>query len=259
MSECLHIAVVQCELFWENPSRNRAQIEAYLKSISNANVIVLPEMFTTGFSVQSVHLAEFMDGPTVKWMKNMAQKYSAAICGSIMIKESESIYNRFFWVEPRGLVKHYDKRHLFGLVDEGKYFTAGTKRIIIEYKGWKICPLICYDLRFPVFSRNDVNYDILLYVANWPHKRIKAWDSLLQARAIENQCYVVAANRVGVDGYKAQYSGHSQLIDGYGELIAIAPDNEEGIIESRLDKKHLESLRKRLPFLDDRDQFKVID
>lgn len=259
MSEYLNIAAVQCDLFWENPSKNRAQIEHYMASISDADIVVLPEMFTTGFSVESTHLAEAMDGDTVCWMRRLAKTYTAVICGSIMIKEAGEVYNRFLWVEPSGIVKHYDKRHLFGLINEDRFFTAGTSRLIVNYKGWKICPLICYDLRFPVFSRNDSEYDVLLYVANWPNKRIKAWDRLLQARAIENQCYVVAVNRLGEDAYKAQYSGHSQLIDGYGELIAMAPDNEQGIIESRLNKQHLNELRTRLPFLNDRDQFMVIE
>jgi len=257
MKDELNIGLLQCDLHWEDALKNRMQIADYLAEVQEVDILVLPEMFPTGFSVASVHLAETMEGETVSWMKNLAQKKQAVLCGSIMIKEQGHIFNRFLWVEPNGSVLHYDKRHLFSLIEEDKYFSAGTERLIIEYEGWKICPMICYDLRFPVFARNDVDYDLLLYVANWPDKRIAAWDALLKARAIENQSYVIGLNRVGVDGYKATYSGHSQVIDADGDVIVSAPENEIGLVEFTLSKKHLSKLRRRLPFLADRDEFYI--
>ena len=258
MKEELNICLLQCDLHWEDAEGNRNQIADYLAAVEGVDIIILPEMFSTGFSVESTHLAETMEGETVAWMKSMSHKKNSVLCGSMMINENGNVYNRLLWVEPNGLIQHYDKRHLFSLIDEQKYFTAGTERLIIEYKGWKICPLICYDLRFPVFSRNDVNYDLCFYVANWPDKRIAAWDTLLKARAIENQTYVIGLNRVGIDGYKAEYSGHSQVIDPKGDIIASAPENEIGLVELTLSKSHLETLRERLPFLDDRDQFELM-
>lgn len=257
MKEELKIALLQCDLFWEDRSQNRSQLEEYLTHVNDVDVIFLPEMFTTGFSVKSTHLAETMDGVTVDWMKTISQNKSAVICGSLMIKEHGKVYNRLLWVEPNGEVRHYDKRHLFNLIDEGKYFTAGKNRLIVEYKGWKICPLICYDLRFPVFSRNNVDYDLCVYIANWPDKRIAAWDTLLKARAIENQAYVIGVNRIGVDGYKAKYSGHSQVIDAEGTCITMAPENELGIVEVALTKKALLKTRERLPFLNDADEYEL--
>jgi len=255
MKQALNICLLQCDLHWEDPLKNRSQIGAYLEKVNDADLIILPEMFSTGFSVASTHLAETMAGETLTWMKSVSKKKETVLCGSIMIKEQGHIFNRFLWVEPKGRVLHYDKRHLFNLIEEEKHFSAGTDRLIVEYQGWKICPMICYDLRFPVFARNDVDYDMLLFVANWPERRIAAWDTLLKARAIENQAYVIGVNRVGVDGYKALYSGHSQVIDADGDLISMAPENEIGFVEISLSKKHLSKLRQRLPFLADRDDF----
>jgi len=257
MKETLDICMLQCDLHWESPINNRAQIELYLEEVIDVDVILLPELFTTGFSVDSTHLAESMDGDTVAWMKSISEKKNSVLCGSIMVKENGHTYNRLLWVEPEGQILHYDKRHLFSLSSEGTYFTAGTSRLIVEYKGWKICPMICYDLRFPVFSRNDVGYDLLLFVANWPEKRISAWDALLKARAIENQAYVLGLNRVGTDGNKLKYSGHSQALDVDGGLISIAPENEIGFVALTLSKSHLTETRKHFPFLEDRDNYSL--
>ena len=257
MKESLDICMLQCDLHWESPIDNRAQIESYLEGISGVDVILLPELFTTGFSVESVQLAETMTGDTMAWMKSVSESKDSVLCGSIMVKDSGNVYNRFLWVEPSGRVLHYDKRHLFSLSDEPLYFTAGTSRLILEYKGWKICPMICYDLRFPVFSRNDEGYDLLLFVANWPEKRIGAWDVLLRARAIENQSYVLGLNRVGSDGKHLKYSGHSQAIDVDGGLISVAPENEIGFVELSLSKNHLTEMRKKAPFLEDRDHYSL--
>lgn len=257
MKETLDICLLQCDIHWENPTKNRNQIETYLENVIDVDIILLPELFSTGFSVHSTHLAEAMDGETVAWMKSISERKNSVLCGSIMVNENGCIYNRLLWVEPDGSIRHYDKRHLFGLGDEQLYFTAGSSRLIVDYKGWKVCPLICYDLRFPVFSRNDVGYDLLLFVANWPEKRVDAWDALLKARAIENQAYVVGVNRVGLDGNQIKYSGHSQVIDVYGSFIATAPENEIGLIGLSLSKNYLTESRRRFPFLADRDSYNI--
>lgn len=257
MKKDLSICLLQCDLHWQDSRKNRIQIQEYLKQVNGADIIVLPEMFNTGFSVRAIHLSETMEGETLAWMKSISRKKNAVLCGSIMVKDGDAVYNRFLWAEPTGRVLHYDKRHLFNLIGEGEYFTAGTERLIVDYQGWKICPLICYDLRFPVFSRNDVDYDLLLYVANWPEKRIAAWDVLLKARAIENQAYVVGLNRVGLDGNDINYTGHSQVVDAEGSLISMTPENEIGLVELTLSKEHLYSIREKLPFLKDRDAFEM--
>ena len=259
MKEELKIFLLQFDLIWEDPSKNRLQITNYLEELSDIDIILLPELFSTGFSVSSTHLAEPMDGETVTWMKSISEKKNAVLCGTVMIKDKGHIYNRLLWVEPNGRVLHYDKRHLFSLIEEDKHFTAGIKRLIVEYEGWKICPMICYDLRFPVFARNDVDYDVLLFVANWPNTRISAWDALLKARAIENQTYVVGLNRVGVDAFNAGYPGHSQVLDPEGVCISMAPEYEVGLVEVTLSKNHLMVCRKRHPFLSDRDAFTITD
>ena len=259
MKEALNICLLQCDLHWEDALKNRTQIDAYLAEVTGADIILLPELFSTGFSVASTHLAESMDGETVVWMKAQAKKKKAVLCGSVMIKDKGHIYNRLLWVESNGRVLHYDKRHLFSLIEEDKHFTAGTKRLIVEYEGWKIYPMICYDLRFPVFARNDVDYDLLLFVANWPNTRISAWDVLLKARAIENQAYIIGLNRVGTDGFNAQYPGHSQVLDPEGGCITMAPEYEVGLVEVTLSKNYLIECRKRHSFLSDRDTFTITD
>ena len=259
MKEVLNICLLQCDLYWQDPYKNRTQITAYLEAVFDSDLILLPELFTTGFSVASTHLAEPMNGETVIWMTSLAKKKKAVLCGSIIIEDKGHIYNRLLWVEPGGRILHYDKCHLFGLLDEDKYFKKGTERLIVDYEGWKICPMICYDLRFPVFARNDVDYHVLLFLANWPNPRIAAWDALLKARAIENQTYVIGLNRVGIDGFNAQYPGHSQVLDPEGHSISIAPEYEVDLVEVTLSKNHLMEYRKRHPFLLDRDTFRITD
>jgi len=259
MKEALNICMLQCDLHWEDALKNKTQIDVYLAEVTGVDIILLPELFSTGFSVASTHLAESMDGETVVWMKAQAKKKKAVLCGSVMIEYKGRVFNRLLWVEPNGRVLHYDKRHLFSLIKEDKYFTAGTERLILEYEGWKICPMICYDLRFPVFARNDVDYDLLLFIANWPNTRITSWDALLKARAIENQTYVVGLNRVGVDGFNAEYPGHSQVLDPDGDCISMAPEYEVGLVEVTLSKNYLKACRKRHPFLSDRDAFTITD
>ena len=259
MKEALNICLLQYDLHWEDALKNRTQIDTYLAEVTDADIILLPELFSTGFSVTSTHLAETMDGETLVWMKAQAKKKKTVLCGSVMIEDKGRVFNRLLWVEPNGRVLYYDKRHLFSLIEEDKHFTAGTERLIIEYEGWKICPMICYDLRFPVFARNDVDYDLLLFVANWPNTRISAWDVLLKARAIENQAYVIGLNRVGTDGFNADYPGHSQVLDPDGDCISMAPEYEVGLVEVSLSKTHLLACRKKHPFLLDRDAFTITD
>ena len=201
----LTITLLQSNLHWENVDANLAMFQEKIESVSkNAHIILLPEMFNTGFTGQSAHLAETMEGKTVNWMKDLAIKKKSIISGSVMIKEEDKIYNRLIWMLPNGELYKYDKRHLFSYADEDQLFTTGHNRLIASVNGWKLNLQICYDLRFPVWARQTYSvapeYDVLVYVANWPEKRIHAWKSLLVARAIENQCYVIGVNRVGVDG-----------------------------------------------------------
>ena len=255
----MKVALIQTSLFWEKPKENSAHFERIVDSITESiDLIVLPEMFSTGFTMNPHNVAESMEGNTVAWLKSLAIRKSAAITGSIIIKENEGYYNRLLFVYPSGEVETYDKRHLFALAGENKVYTAGKSKLIIDYKGFKICPLICYDLRFPVFSRNAENYDLLLYVANWPNVRMSAWDALLKARAIENQCFVIGLNRIGQDCSRHQYTGHSQAIDLLGNYL-LAPTEEDGYFIVDLDKNELRLSRQKLDFLSDRDSFILLE
>ncbi|NQX76429.1 amidohydrolase [Gilvibacter sp.] len=252
----LNVGILQQDLVWEDQQANRDQFEAVLNDIaSKCDLVVLPEMFTTGFSMNAADLWEPVDGPTTQWMQQMAAKYNSAITGSIIIKQDDHYYNRLLFVYPDGQYKTYDKRHCFTLAGEHEVYTAGTERLHIELHGWLICPLICYDLRFPVWARNTSNYDLLLYVANWPKTRIKAWDTLLQARAIENMSYCVGVNRIGDDGNGYPYVGHTAVYDPLGERISTA-DFESPIAEIvSLDAAYQDKVRDKLRFLNDRDSF----
>jgi len=218
----LTITLIQTELFWENKEVNIHHFTKLIEDIKEqTDVIILPEMFSTGFSMNASALAEKMDGPVVSWMKETAKKKQAVICGSLIIEEDEKYFNRFVWVGTDGIVQSYNKRHLFRMANENDFYTNGTKKIIIEYKGFKIFPAVCYDLRFPVWLRRtkQFDYDMMIVVANWPERRALHWKALLHARAIENQCYVVAVNRVGNDGNGFLYSGESSLINPKGEIV----------------------------------------
>jgi omega-amidase len=251
----MKIALIQTTLIWENPKENRTLLQEKINSISQyIDIIVLPEMFTSGFTMNPKKVAETMQGETIAWLKETAKSKNCAITGSLVIVENGKFYNRLVFVFPDGKIENYDKRHLFTLAGEQEVYTAGKTRLIVDYKGFKICPLICYDLRFPVFSRNTQNYDLLIYVANWPKVRIKAWDILLQARAIENMSYVVGVNRVGLDGNNHEYLGHSQCIDFLGNSI-IEPKDSEFIFYTEVDKNSLMETRKKLAFLEDQDLF----
>jgi len=253
----MKIAIVQSELIWENASANRERLEEKIQSINGrVDLVMLPEMFTTGFTMHPNEIAEPMNGETVTWMINLAGKNQFAICGSVIITENDKFYNRLLFVYPSGDIEHYDKRHLFTLAGEDKVYTSGKDRLIVDYKGFRICPMVCYDLRFPVFSRNTVDYDILIYVANWPQPRIAAWDALLKARAIENMCYVVGVNRIGWDNNNHQYIGHSQALDCLGNYL-IEPNESDGVYVCELDKNSMLVTRQKLGFLNDRDIFTV--
>ena len=218
----LSVTLIQADLHWQNPTANLAMLEEKIwEIVDKTDLIILPEMFTTGFTMEAPAYAEPMNFTTMKWMKQQAAQTGAVVTGSCIIKEKGHYFNRLLWVEPNGEVDTYDKRHLFRMAKEDETFTMGQTRIVKEWKGWRICPLICYDLRFPVWSRNEqledgMDYDLLLYVANWPAARISAWDTLLQARAIENLSYVVGVNRVGEDENGKTYNGHSLIVDQKG-------------------------------------------
>jgi predicted amidohydrolase len=253
----INVTLIQSDIVWEDRISNLKNYQEKINQIESTDLIVLPEMFTTGFSMSPKDISEKMNGETIQWMKQNAHKMNSAICGSIIIEEDDKYFNRFIWVNPDGSIHHYDKRHLFSFAGENENYTPGNEKIIIEYKGWRICPLICYDLRFPVWSRNSEDYDLLIYVANWPDKRKSAWKSLLIARAIENQCYVIGVNRVGKDS-KNYYSGDSSLINALGETIYTNSHIEE-IYSNTISKYDLNKVRTQLPFLNDKDNFKIID
>lgn len=253
----MEIAIIQTNLIWENPKANLEQLELKVYAIKqNIDLIVLPEMFTTGFTMFPNNFAETMNGETVSWMKNIAKDKNTAICGSIIIEEDGNYFNRFVFVHPNGKVEIYNKRHLFSLAGEHENFIKGTKKVIIHYKDWKICPQVCYDLRFPVFSRNMEDYDLLLYVANWPKPRITAWDILLKARAIENMCYAVGVNRIGIDGNKHLYVGHSIVLDEMGNAVVEAGESQ-GVFYATLNKQKMHQSRENLSFLSDKDFFEI--
>lgn len=237
-------------------------LEQKIASIQEkAEVVVLPEMFSTGFSMKPEALAETMDGETLQWMKRVAAERKIILTGSVIIEEEGNYYNRLIWMLPNGQYGVYDKRHRFAYAEEDKHYTAGNKRLIASVKGWKINLLICYDLRFPVWARQqaqpgEMEYDLLIYVANWPERRVQAWKTLLQARAIENQSYVVGVNRVGDDGNDVHYSGESMVIDPLGEILYTKKDAED-IFTIELDKKHLDTVREKFPFWKDADDFMI--
>ena len=250
----IKIGIIQYDIIWHNPNKNQDIISKIIKSKTKVDLWILPEMFSTGFTMEPEKIAETMKGITIKWMKNISKKINSSIMGSIVIKEKNKFYNRLIFVNPKGNIKFYDKHQLFTYAGENKHYTRGNKKLIIEFKGWKIRPLICYDLRFPVWSRNTDEYDLLIYVAQWPKNRISAWNTLLKARSIENICYCICVNRIGIDKNKLEYIGNSSIYDPLGKRILFLSDKKKfQIIE--LDKEKLISVRKRFPFLNDRDSF----
>ncbi len=254
----LTVALIQTALYWESPTANLAMLEEKIAEITQkVDLIVLPEMFTTGFSMKPEALAEPMNLTTFKWMRQMAEQSGAVLTGSYIVQEKGQYFNRLLWMPPNGEYDYYDKRHLFRMGKEHEHYTEGRRRIIKEINGWRICPLICYDLRFPVWARNqDLAYDVLLYVANWPAVRRGPWNTLLQARAIENLSYVLGVNRVGEDGHGVAHSGDSVVIDFKGDLLTDRDSAEKTVIYT-LDKDALMSFRERFPAHMDADAFEI--
>ncbi len=258
----LTITLVQTFLHWEDKAANLQMLEERIRNIQETTqVVVLPEMFSTGFSMKPEQFAETMEGKSVAWMKQIAAEKRCIVTGSLIIEEAGNYYNRLLWVLPNGNVSWYDKRHRFAFAGEDQHYTAGEKRVIASVNGWKINLQVCYDLRFPVWARqtpgNDVaEYDILLYVANWPQRRSHAWKTLLTARAIENQCYVIGVNRVGNDGNNVYHSGDNCVIDPLGEVLYSKGD-EADTFTITLDKEHLQEVRRKFPFWKDGDEFLI--
>jgi omega-amidase len=260
----LTITTIQTNLIWEDKAANLQHLQQKIENISSkTEIVVLPEMFSTGFSMQPQLLAEKMDGTTMQWMQEQSNKHHIVLTGSIIIEEAGKFYNRLIWMLPNSQYGYYDKRHLFAYADEHSHYTGGNKRLITSVKGWRINVQVCYDLRFPVWARQQqqdddaaAEYDLLLYVANWPEKRSHAWKTLLCARAIENQCYVVGVNRVGTDGNNVYHSGNSLVIDPLGQVLYHMAD-EEDVNTITLLKEKLEEVRKRFPFLQDGDKFTI--
>ncbi len=258
MNNALNISFVQTDTIWQDVNRNLERLSLKLDSISNdTDMVILPELFSTGFTMEADKVAEPMNGKAVLWMQQQASKKNCLVIGSLLIGESGNFYNRLVVAFPSGELKYYDKRHLFSFAGEDKVFSPGNERLVFEYKGFRICPLICYDLRFPVWSRNTDNIDLLLYVANWPDARMLAWDTLLKARAIENLCYVAGLNRVGVDNNDLVYTGHSVLFDAMGATLLTLDPGKERIKSFSIDKRQLEQVRDKFRFLEDKDKFKI--
>ena len=254
----MNVALIQTDIIWENPSENRKNLEEKIKALNESiDLIVFPEMFTSGVTMHPNLVAETMNGVTVLWLKNIAKTKNCAITGSLVIVENGNLYNRMVFVFPNGEIQHYDKKHLFTLAGEDKIYTSGKEKVIVNYKDFKICLQVCYDLRFPVFSRNTENYDLLIYVASWPKVRTNAWDILLKARAVENVSYVIGVNRIGTDNNNFEYIGHSQIIDELGNFI-LKPTENEGVFIADFDKNKMLETRNKLNFLDDRDYFDLI-
>jgi omega-amidase len=253
----LKIAIVQSDIIWESPEANLKKYSQLIDNIDSTDIIILPEMFTTGFSMQPEKLNESIDGVSVNWMKKVAQQQNAAVLGSLIIKENNHIFNRAFWVFPDGKIEKYDKRHLYTMGQEHLHYSPGKDKLIVEFRGWKFCPLICYDLRFPVWSRNQESYDVLIYMANWPSPRHHVWKNLLIARAIENQTYCFGVNRTGTDGTGLKYLGDSAMVSprGFADFMG----DKESAKTFEISYSELHNFRKIFPLLNDRDEFQIVE
>jgi predicted amidohydrolase len=254
----LKVALCQTHLYWEDPQANFAHFDEILGDLpSGLDVIVLPEMFSTGFSMRPEQNADQSEGKTLAWLRRWAAHHQAALVGSAIIEENDQYYNRLFFVEPTGQYQHYNKKHLFSLAGEEKVYQPGDKKLIVDFRGWRINPQICYDLRFPVWCRNAEDFDLQLFVANWPERRRRAWQALLKARAIENMAYVIGLNRVGKDGNGVDHSGDSALIDPLGQLISDISPHQSEVGVYQIDRSYLFEQRQRFGFLNDRDAFSL--
>lgn len=263
IAKSLNVALVQTDLYWKDKVANMAMLEEKISSIQEkVDMIVLPEMFTTGFTMEAGDVGEAMNLHTTRWLKQMARQSQALVTGSFVVQDAGKFYNRLVWVKPNGDIGHYDKRHLFRMAEEDDHYAMGTEQKIFEWKGWKIMPQVCYDLRFPVWSRNSLSddgslaYDLVFYVASWPAPRINAWDILLQARAMENLSYSLGVNRVGKDGNGVLYTGHSGAYNFKGETLSFSQEKEE-ILITELDYESLIEFRKKFPAWMDSDSFKL--
>lgn len=254
----LNVTIIQADLHWHDAAANRRLFDDAIGGIAGAtDLIVLPEMFSTGFTMDARSQAEPMHGESMQWMRDQAEARQAAVCGSLIIEVDEQYFNRFILMRPDGRFECYDKRHLFRLANEDHYYSAGNTPVIFELNGWRVCPLVCYDLRFPVWSRNQNHYDLLLYVANWPSRRHHAWQTLIRARAIENQAYVAAVNRCGTDGNDLPYLGGSAILDYLGQDLADLGE-APGHASQQLSLEDLRTFRDRFPFYRDADRFELL-
>jgi len=257
LKDTLEISIVQTDLISKEKKKNLLKIESILSDLKSTDIILLPEMFNTAFCPLEVNLAEKMSGPTIQWMKGISEQKKCSIAGTLMINENNKIYNRLVWLNQNGEVFCYDKVHLFSLAKEDRLLSKGSKKIIINDYGWKICPMICYDIRFPVFCRNQNEYDLLIFLSSWPSKRIKAWDTLLQARAIENQAYTAGVNRVGKDENDFEFPGHSSFFDGMGNSLLELRHEKNIVKKVVISKEKLMLQRRQLQFLNDQDNFTI--
>lgn len=257
-TEDLTLSLIQAPMHWEKPEENRRQWAQALEPVENTDLILLPEMFTTGFSMNPQHLAEEFPGPTLAWMQEQAHKKQATIAGSVMSAAGGQYYNRLLWVEPDGQYRHYDKKHLFSLAGEEKIYSPGQERLLVTCKGWRINPQICFDLRFPVWCRNDADFHLQFFVACWPARRRQAWNTLLPARAIENVCFVAGLNRVGEDGNGVYHTGDSTVYDPLGTPVEQAVPGATQIVKTTLSASHLAKVRAKFAFLEERDHFQLL-
>jgi predicted amidohydrolase len=254
----LRVTLFQTELAWQDPAANRRALAAHFRGLAgHTDLVVLPEMFSTGFSMAAESLAEDMDGPTVGWLREEAAATGCVITGSLIIRAGERCHNRLVWARPDGSIEHYDKRHLFRMANEQRHYAAGERRLVVEVKGWRVCPMVCYDLRFPVWSRCRDDYDVLVYVANWPQRRAHAWATLLRARAIENLCYVAGVNRIGRDGNGASYAGDSVAVDFLGQSLT-SEGGGQRVETAVLDLESLRAYRRDFPAQLDADRFELV-
>lgn len=256
----MKLTLIQSEIIWENKFRNFERIGEMLTSIPcGTDLVILPEMFNTGFSMNPAELAESPKSVTFDWMHDIAAKFNFGICGSYIVSENGKFHNRWIFVSPEGDIWSYDKRHLFTISGEEELFTRGKERLVFSFRGTRICPNICYDLRFPVWSRNRNDYDLLINSANWPESRRDVWITLLKARALENQCFVAGVNRIGIDGAGIRYCGDSMILGPKGEIITESRQNEECIISGEISIGELSDFRKKFPVLNDSDDFTIVN
>lgn len=258
MSNKLSIRLFQADLVWQAANANLQKLNDKVDSLLDVDLLICPEMFTSGFTMAVQNVAQTWPGESVNALQQLADKSDTAIICSLVICEQGKYFNRLVFIKPNDKLEYYDKRHLFTMGEEHHYYSAGDRQLIVEYKDWKIMPLVCYDLRFPVWSRNVQNYDLLVYVANWPDSRRDVWSTLLKARALENQCFVAGVNRVGKDGMGLNYSGDSVLIDAKGNKLAGCEEYEETFCDLQIDKLEMQAFRKKFPVLQDGDAFKIL-